>query len=215
MKSRTVNNTRKRQCWFNYCIPKPLRIKPRNYQQTFLCSLLFDSSCRPPLLFLEQLITPWWEPFTPAQGKLFSTHLRLFYFSTICTQYFPDSLVMSCWINVSHVCAPVTLLDTFMMISTCNSFFLSIFQLTQQDKTFHRPNKAAWLSTAILAVSRKLNTVDHNSLIVPVQLLTEQQKYKWEKRWLCFWTKLMFTGHLGLQQPTLVQYSLIEDNRHC
>lgn len=37
-----------------------------------LCNLLFDSSCRPPLLFLEQeLITPGWEPVTPAQGKLF------------------------------------------------------------------------------------------------------------------------------------------------
>lgn len=163
-----------------------------------------------------QLETPCSLPWTGAHrtlvgasctcpGKAFSTSLLLFYFPLICTQYFPDSLVMSCWINVSHVYVPVTLVETFTLISTCNSFFLTIFQHTQKENTFCKSNKAAWLRPARLAVPVKLNTLHHNSLIVPVQLLTEQQKHGRDKRGLCLWAKLRFTGHLGLQQPTSVQ----------
>lgn len=64
------------------------------------------------------------------------------------------------------------------MISTCNPFFLTTFQHTQKENTFHKSNKAAWLGAAILAVPVRLNTVHHNSLIEPVQLLTEQQKWE-------------------------------------
>lgn len=212
MKSRTEENTRKRECWFNYCIPKPLRISPRNYQQTLFYVVYFlIPAVNPPTPSL---------PWTGAHhtlvgashtcpGKAFYTYVLLFYFFPICTQYFPDSL-MSCWINISHVYAPFTLLETFTMISTCNPFFLTTFQHTQKENTFHKSNKAAWLGAAILAVPVRLNTVHHNSLIEPVQLLTEQQKWEWDKRWLCFWAKLGSTGHLGLQQPTSVQYNLLE-----
>lgn len=181
-----------------------------------LCHLLFDSSCRPPLPPL-----PWTGPHHTLVGasytcpeKAFSAYLLLFYCSLICTQYFPDSPVKSCWINFSNVYAPVTLVETFTIISTCNSFFLTIFQHTQKENTFHKSNKAAWLRAAILAMPMKLNAVHYNSLIVPVQLLTEQQKCEWDKRWLCVWAKLRLTSHLGFQQPTSVQYNLLEDNRH-